>query len=201
MSRHLLLIATSNPGKLREIKAVFSGSPIHFEDLRQDPDLPAAVEDADTFMANAEKKALHYAERSGLPALADDSGLEVDCLGGRPGVRSARFAGRHGDDQANNAKLIELLRDVPLEERRARFRCAIVVADRGAVLARAEGAIEGLIVDEPRGENGFGYDPHFLVPDLGKTTAELAPEHKNHISHRGQALRLILDALGHIFAR
>ncbi len=201
MSRHLLLIATSNPGKLREIEAVFAGLPLHFENLRQYPDLPAAVEDADTFMANAEKKALHYAQRTGLPALADDSGLEVDCLGSRPGVHSARFAGRHGDDKANNAKLIELLRDVPLEERRARFRCAIVVADHGAVLARAEGAIEGLIIDEPRGENGFGYDPHFLVPDLGRTTAELAPEHKNRISHRGQALRLILDDLGHIFAR
>ncbi len=201
MSRHSLLIATSNPGKLREIEAVLAGLPLHFENLRQYPDLPAAVEDADTFMANAEKKALHYAERTGLPALADDSGLEVDCLGGRPGVHSARFAGHHGDDQANNAKLIELLRDVPLDERRARFRCAIVVADGGAVLARAEGAVEGLIIDDPRGENGFGYDPHFLVPDLGKTTAELTPEHKNRISHRGQALRSILDALGHIFAR
>ncbi|MCH8965915.1 MAG: RdgB/HAM1 family non-canonical purine NTP pyrophosphatase [Planctomycetes bacterium] len=201
MSRHLLLIATTNPGKLREIKAVFAGLPLQFEDLRQYPDLPAAVEDADTFMANAEKKALYYAEQTGLPALADDSGLEVDCLGGRPGVHSARFAGRHGDDQANNAKLIELLRAVPLEERSARFRCAIVVADCGAVRARAEGAIEGLIIDQPRGENGFGYDPHFLVPDLGKTTAELAPEHKNRISHRGQALRSILDVLGHIFAR
>ncbi len=199
MSRHLLLIATSNPGKLREIEAVFAGLPLHFEDLHQYPDLPAAVEDADTFMGNAEKKALYYARHTGLPALADDSGLEVDCLGGRPGVQSARFAGCHGDDRANNAKLIELLKNVPLEERRARFRCAIVVADGGAVLARAEGAIEGLIIDEPRGENGFGYDPHFLVPDLGKTTAELAPEHKNRISHRGQALRSILNALGRIF--
>jgi XTP/dITP diphosphohydrolase len=133
--------------------------------------------------------------------LADASGLEGDCLGGRPGVQSARFAGRHGDDQANNAKLVDLLRDVPLNERNARFRCAIVVADHGAVLARAEGTIEGLIVDQPRGENGFGYDPHFLVPDLGKTTAELAPEHKNSISHRGQALRSILDVLANIFAR
>ena len=201
MSRHLLLIATTNPGKLREIQAVFAGLPIQFEDLRQYPDLPAAIEDADTFMANAEKKALYYAERTGLPALADDSGLEVDCLGGRPGVHSARFAGRHGDDQANNAKLIELLRNVPLEERSARFRCAIVVADCGAVRAQAEGTIEGLIIDEPRGENGFGYDPHFLVPHLDKTTAELAPEHKNRISHRGQALRSILEALGRFFAR
>ena len=201
MSLHLLLIATSNPGKLREIEAVFAGIPLHFENLSQHPDLPATVEDADTFMVNAEKKALHYAEQTGLPALADDSGLEVDCLGGRPGVRSARFAGSHGDDQANNAKLIELLRDVPFEERSARFHCAIVVADCGAVLARAEGAIEGLIIDEPRGENGFGYDPHFLLPDLGKTTAELAPEHKNRISHRGRALRSILNALGHTFAR
>ncbi len=200
MLPHSLLIATTNPGKLREIEAVFASLSLHFEDLSKYPDLPAAVEDADTFLANAEKKALHYAERTGLPTLADDSGLEVDCLGGRPGVQSARFAGRHGDDQANNAKLIDSLRDVPLKERNARFRCAIVVADHGKVLARAEGAIEGLIVDQPRGKNGFGYDPHFLVPDLGKTTAELAPEHKNSISHRGQALRSILDALGHIFA-
>jgi XTP/dITP diphosphohydrolase len=199
MSAHVLLIATSNTGKLREIQAVFAGLPLDFENLCRYPDLPAAVEDADTFMANAEKKALYYATHTGLPALADDSGLEVDCLGGRPGVHSARFAGHHGEDQANNDKLIELLREVPLEERIARFRCAIVVADRSAVLARAEGAIEGLIIDEPRGENGFGYDPHFLVPNLGKTTAELAPEHKNRISHRGQALRSILEALSQIF--
>ena len=200
MSRHLLLIATTNPGKLREIEAVFAGLPLQFEDLRQYPDLPAAVEDADTFMANAEKKALYYAEQTGLTALADDSGLEVDALGGAPGVLSARYAGKHGDDAANNAKLVAALAGVPAERRTARFRCAIAVADVDRILASSSGTIEGSIIDTPRGTNGFGYDPHFLLPQLGMTTAELEPEKKNRISHRGQALRAIAPTLAKLLA-
>lgn len=190
-----LLIATANPGKLREILAVLGDLTIEIKGLQDFQGLPEPVEDAATFMGNAEIKAAHYARLSGLTTLADDSGLEVDRLGGEPGVRSARFAGIHGDDRANNAKLIELLRGVPQVERTARFRCAVVIADCRGVLAREEGSIEGLIIDPPRGRNGFGYDPHFLVTGVGKTTAELDPEHKNRISHRGLALRSIRKTL------
>ena len=167
-----LLIATSNPGKLREIQAVLSDLSLVLKGLEDYADLPDVVEYADTFMGNAEKKALHFAKLTGLPTLADDSGLEVDCLAGRPGVNSARFAGKHGDDQANNTKLIQLLGNTPQDQRTARFRCAIAVADGQGVLARSEGSIEGLIIDRPRGRNGFDYDPHFLIPELGRTTAE-----------------------------
>ena len=195
-----LLIATSNPGKLREIQEVLSDLHLVLKGLKDYADLPDVVEDADTFIGNAEKKALHFAKLTGLPTLADDSGLEVDCLGGRPGVYSARFAGKHGDDQANNAKLIHLLENTPQDQRTARFRCAIAVADGRDILARAEGCLEGLIIDPPRGRNGFGYDPHFLIPELGKTTAELDADHKNRVSHRGQALRAIREALAKLFA-
>ena len=195
-----LLIATSNPGKLREIQAVLSDLSLVLKGLKDYADLPDVVEDADTFIGNAEKKALHFAKLTGLPTLADDSGLEVDCLGGRPGVYSARFAGKHGDDQANNAKLIQMLANTPQDQRTARFHCAIAVADGRDILARAEGCLEGLIIDPPRGRNGFGYDPHFLIPELGKTTAELDADHKNRVSHRGQALRAIREALVRLFA-
>lgn len=195
-----LLIATSNPGKLREIQAVLSDLSLALKGLKDYADLPDVVEDADTFIGNAEKKALHFAKLTGLPTLADDSGLEVDCLGGRPGVYSARFAGKHGDDQANNAKLIQMLENTPQDQRTARFHCAIAVADGQDILARAEGRIAGLIIDPPRGQNGFGYDPHFLIPELGRTTAELDVDHKNRISHRGQALRAIREALAQLFA-
>lgn len=195
-----VLIATSNPGKLREIQAVLSDLQLALKGLKDYADLPDVVEDADTFIGNAEKKALHFAKLTGLPTLADDSGLEIDCLGGRPGVHSARFAGKHGDDQANNAKLIQLLGSTPQHQRTARFRCAIALADGQGVLARAEGRIEGLIIDPPRGRNGFGYDTHFLIPELGKTSAELDADHKNRISHRGQALRAIRDALAKLVA-
>ena len=194
-----LLIATSNAGKLQEIQALLARLRLELKSLPDFPNLPDVTEDANTFMANAEKKAKHFSKLAGLPTLADDSGLEVDCLDGLPGVRSARFAGRHGDDRANNTRLIQLLDGVPADARTARFRCAVVVADSDAVLARAVGQIEGLIIDQPRGHNGFGYDPHFLVPELGRTTAELDPDHKNRISHRGQALRAICDALAELF--
>ena len=198
MRRRRLLIATSNTGKLREIHAVLADLDVQLATLDEFGDLPDAVEDGLTFEDNAKKKALHYAERTGLWTLADDSGLEVDALGRRPGVNSARFAGAPQDAAVNNAKLIACLRDVPPEKRTARFRCAVAVAGGGRIVATASGVIEGVIIDEPRGRNGFGYDPHFLLPELGLTTAELEPEHKNRISHRGQALRNIrpkLDAL------
>jgi len=190
-----ILIATANPAKLREIRQILVGLPVRWLDLNDLPPIPPAVEDGRSFAENAEKKALHYARHSGHWALADDSGLEVDCLNGLPGVLSARFAGEPANDAANNAKLIRELQAYPPEQRTARFRCVVVLADGQHVLARAEGTIEGQIIDEPRGQGGFGYDPHFLVPELGKTTAELAPEHKNRISHRGQALRRLVPML------
>ena len=187
-----ILIATKNRGKLREVQDILAGLPVVWATLDQIPDLPDAVEDADTFAGNAERKAMHYARLTGLWTLADDSGLEVDALGGAPGVYSARYAGRQGKDAANNAKLIVKLAGVPPEQRTARFRCAVALAGPEGILATACGTFEGLIVDDPRGTNGFGYDPHFFVPELGMTAAQLPPEQKNRISHRAQALAAIL---------
>jgi len=205
-----ILIATRNPGKAREIEAILAdaggvveaSTAIHWKTL---VDLTESIrepeEDQDTFGGNAAMKASYYSRATGLWTLADDSGLEVDALNGAPGVRSARFAAlpnepsRAERDQANNAKLIVQLHDVPPQQRTARFRCAMALADGQRILAAAEGTIEGRIIDPPRGRDGFGYDPHFLVPRLGKTTAELAPAEKNRISHRGQALRLMRTKL------
>ena len=150
-----------------------------------------------TFAENARQKALYYARATGLWCLADDSGLIVDALDGEPGVRSARYAaerfapgaGRSQRDAANTAKLLEALRDVPDEARTARFICHLALAEPGRVLLEATGAVEGVIARAPAGQNGFGYDPVFFVPRLGRTAAELPPERKNEISHRGQAVR------------
>lgn len=190
-----ILLATTNAGKLREVRAVLVGLPVALTCLADHPAMAEAVEDAESFEGNARIKALHHARLIGSWALADDSGLEVDALGGAPGVYSARYAGVPGDDAANNARLVGALRGVSREQRTARFRCVLALADPHEVRAVTTGTIEGLIVDEPRGENGFGYDPHFLVPELGKTTAELPPEQKNAISHRGQALRAMRAAI------
>ncbi len=190
-----ILLATTNPGKLREVKAVLGELPVRLVGLADFPDLPEPVEDAPTFEGNARIKALYYAGQTGVMALADDSGLEVDALDGAPGVYSARYAGVEAGDAGNNAKLIEALGGVSQEGRTARFRCVVVLARPEKVLAVGSGAIDGVIIDEPRGANGFGYDPHFLVPSLGRTTAELPPEHKNRISHRGRALADILPHL------
>ena len=201
-----VLIATGNPGKAREIAAVLSEKGPKSRGLRSLlwrtlNDLTSAIpepnEGQTTFIGNASLKARHYSLASGLWTLADDSGLEVDALAGAPGVLSARFAElpdsatRQSRDLANNTKLIALLAGVPPDRRTARFRCALALADGQRILATAEGTIEGRIMDVPRGRGGFGYDPHFLVPHLGKTTAELSPSEKNRISHRGQALRLM----------
>ncbi|MEE9295141.1 MAG: RdgB/HAM1 family non-canonical purine NTP pyrophosphatase [Phycisphaerae bacterium] len=183
-----ILIATGNSGKLREIQALMADLPVTFKTLADFPKLPPAVEDADTFAENAARKATHYSRLTGLWALADDSGLEVDALNGAPGIRSARYAGQPTNTAANNAKLIDALKDVPPELRSARFRCAVALADGDGILAQASGVLEGRIVDQPLGHNGFGFDPHFWVPELGMTTAQMPPEQKNKISHRGRAL-------------
>lgn len=197
MSRSKLLIATKNRGKLQEVAAILTVLPLDLVTLEAFPDLPEAVEDADSFEGNAIKKALHYAGWTGAWTLADDSGLEVDALGGAPGVLSARFAGQQGDDAANNAKLIAALAGVPSHQRTARFRCVVAFARRGEVLATASGTFEGLVVDEPRGRNGFGYDPHFFVPEHRMTSAEMPAELKNAISHRAKALAAIRPRIEH----
>ncbi|MGC9454804.1 MAG: XTP/dITP diphosphatase [Phycisphaerae bacterium] len=193
----IILIATRNPGKVREIREVLTGLPVRVTDLEQYPDLPEPAEDGRTFAENARHKACYYAAETGLWALADDSGLEVDALDGAPGVYSARYAadrcdpdaGRDEIDAANNAKLLDALSDVPDEKRTARFVCHLALCDGERILIETFGTVEGVIAHQSRGDNGFGYDPLFYVPDLGCTTAELPPEEKNRISHRGQAVR------------
>ncbi len=193
-----ILLATHNAGKVREIRRLGAQQGWRWHGLDDFPDVPEAVEEADSFAENARHKALHYAAATGLPTLADDSGLEVDCLGGAPGAQSARYAGTPRDDDANNRKLVAALAGVPLEERTARFRCVMAFARPGELLAETQGMVEGLIIDEPRGDNGFGYDPHFLLPARNKTMAELPPNEKNALSHRGQALRAMLPKIARI---
>jgi len=161
------------------------------------------VEDGASFADNARIKARSYACATGQWCLADDSGLVVDALGGAPGVRSARYAaqevpagaGRSIVDAANTARLLRELRGVPTRERTARFICHLALADSQGVLLEAPGSVEGLIADGPRGRNGFGYDPVFFIPDLGRTAAELSPDEKNAISHRGTAVRRFAELL------
>ena len=191
----VIVLATTNPGKLREVLAVLDVAGARLQSLSDFPAHPEPVEDGTTFAANAALKARYYSQMTNHWALADDSGLEVDALDRAPGILSARYAGTPGDDQANNAKLVQALAGVPDDRRTARFRCAVALADGQTILATAEGVIEGQIIDHPRGSNGFGYDPHFLVPELGLTTAELSPQEKNRRSHRGQALRVILPKI------
>ncbi len=195
MSQPTIVIATQNAGKLREIQATMGDMPVQWETLARFGDVVEPIEDGATFLENAAIKARYYSKLTGCWTLADDSGLVVDALDGDPGVYSARYAGDACDDAANNRKLIERLHGVPMDKRTARFVCSIACADGETILAEAEGRFEGLIVDEPRGANGFGYDPHFLVPSLGRTSAELEPEHKNSISHRGEALAAIRPKL------
>lgn len=180
-----IVIASSNAGKIREIRRALRDVPA---DLVVREDLPDVVEDGATFAENARKKAVAAAKHTGLWALADDSGLEVDALGGAPGVHSARWSGEGA--AGNNAKLLARLAGVPQEARTARFRAVVAVAaPDGSLVAEAQGCCEGRIGFELRGTGGFGYDPLFVVPDLGRTMAELGPDEKDAISHRGRALR------------
>ena len=190
-----LLVATGNPGKVREFAAALESAGIEVLDLADLADATPVEETGATFEENARLKAEHYSQRTKLPVLADDSGLEVDALEGAPGVQSARYGGPGLDDTGRNRKLIDALRDVPSARRTARFRCALALARAGKTLAVFEGVIEGHILDAPRGDDGFGYDPLFFHPESGCTTAELTTAAKQRVSHRGQAIAALLDAL------
>ncbi len=185
----VLLIATTNRHKLEEFRAIFADLPYHLLSLEDAQPGFEVEETGATFQENSQLKAVAYAAATGKLTLADDSGLEIDALGGAPGVYSARFCGENTPYPERFRVIFERLRGLPPEQRTARFRCVITLAEPSGYCRSVEGVIEGQITEEPRGENGFGYDPIFLVPELGKTTAEIAPEHKNRISHRGLAAR------------
>jgi XTP/dITP diphosphohydrolase len=199
-----LVFATRNRGKLVELHELLADVPVDIVGVVEAQqllgrDIPDVVEDAETFLGNAAKKARAVATLTGWPALADDSGLEVDALDGAPGVYSARWAGQHGDDAANNAKLMRAMADVAPELRTARFRCALVLADPagalGDELLTSDGAVEGTILDAPRGSGGFGYDPLFFCPEIGQTFAEAGVGPKGHISHRARAMAALAPRL------
>ena len=190
-----IVFATRNEGKLRELTQMLASTGVELVSLNDFSSLPEVVEDGKTYLENALKKARIIAEATGQTVLADDSGLEVEVLGGEPGIYSARYAGEDASDEENNALLLTKLKDVPLSERRSSFRCVLVLYSPGGGYQAFEGRWDGLIIDESRGTNGFGYDPIFLWPDMNKTAAELPPEVKNKISHRGRALAKLKEYL------
>jgi XTP/dITP diphosphohydrolase len=197
---HSVLVATSNPGKLRDFAGAAEVHGVRIVGLPGFASLPAAVEDGETFEANARKKAEEYSRAApGELVLADDSGLEVDALGGAPGVHSARYAAEephlaaeNTGDEANNARVLRELAGMASEKRTGRFVCVLAAARDGRTLATFRGTAEGIILETPRGKNGFGYDPLFYFPQIGKTFAELSAEEKSQYSHRGSAFRAFL---------
>lgn len=204
-----LYVATSNPGKLRDFAHaaeghLLGGTLVDIESLPLLREIAAPAEDEDTFEGNARVKALYYSQHAaGQPVVADDSGLEVDALGGLPGVRSARYAQDVGFREAlgipldgrNNAALLRALDGAPHAMRQARYRCVLALARDGEILATAEGVLEGCILTAAQGSAGFGYDPIFLIPELNRTMAELDPATRLSLSHRGRALRALLERL------
>jgi XTP/dITP diphosphohydrolase len=201
-----LLLATGNRGKLAELRALLADLPIELVSLSSVlPDRPPPVEDGVTFEDNARIKARAAAGAAVMVTLAEDSGLEVDALGGRPGVRSARFAGEGATDAENNATLLEALEDVEDDQRTARFRCAMILIDPWAEgpsrEVSVEGRCEGAIAREPMGAGGFGYDPLFVLAGHGQTMAEIAEDEKNVVSHRARAVAALRPALTELIAR
>ena len=198
--RQKLMLATSNPGKVREFQALLEQwESLHGVTLLTPRDWPTALPDVaetgTTFAENARLKAVALAKATGLPALADDSGLCVDALGGQPGLFSARWAGAEASDADRNALLLSRLAGVPKEQRTARYLCAVSLALPGGESVEARGACEGVILDTPQGTNGFGYDPLFLLPGLSRTMAALTASEKNGISHRAAALAALAEHL------
>lgn len=191
-------MATSNPGKLRDFAAIATIAGFTIEPLRCLDRIPPPPEDEPTFEGNARTKAVYYSRLApGYDVLADDSGLEVDALGGQPGVRSARYAADHGfaatrdPDKDNNLLLLQNVADLYDSQRTARYRCALALARNGEVISVAAGTVEGHIATQPQGSGGFGYDPLFYLPELNKRMSELDPETRNSLSHRGRALRAL----------
>lgn len=190
-------IASRNPGKIREIIAICADWPMAWV-TAENEDVPrwADVEETgDTYLANATLKAAAVAGALGIPAIADDSGIEVDALDGAPGMRSARYSGENATDEANLHKLIEAIRDIPSARRTARYRCVALLATPAGDVTSAEATCEGSLITEPRGENGFGYDPIFVPAGEARTMAELPSDEKDRISHRGKAFRALRDLL------
>jgi len=183
-----LVVATRNKDKLREIKALLKGLSVEVFSLDSFECVPEVIEDKKTFKGNAVKKAVQVSKFLKKIAMADDSGLEVEYLNGAPGVYSARFSGRGATYKSNNEKLLRLLAKAPVKKRKASFKCVIAVADKGRVIGIAEGVCSGTICLEPKGENGFGYDPVFVPDEYKKTFAQMSASQKNKISHRSQAL-------------
>jgi XTP/dITP diphosphohydrolase len=193
----VIVLATTNQGKLAELRTMLQPREVSVRGLDDFADIPPAPEDGATFADNARQKARHYSQLLNRLVLADDSGLQVAALDGAPGIYSARFAildttDRAEQDRANNQKLLRLLADVPLKNRQARFCCCLCLHSPNDVILEVQGNLEGMILDHPQGSNGFGYDPIFYIPDKQKTVAQLTPEEKNALSHRGQALRKLL---------
>ncbi len=200
-----ILVASTNPGKLKELRELLGGD-IEWVSLSDFKDVPEIEEDGKTFVENARKKAIGYAKATGLWTLADDSGLVVDALDGQPGVKSARFSGtkdanRGLIDHKNMAKVLKLLEGVPKEKWTARFMCCLCLATPEKVLVETSGKLEGLIIDTPAGENGFGYDPIFFVPESNKTVAQMTSVEKNAISHRGNAIRKFKPQLEELISK
>jgi XTP/dITP diphosphohydrolase len=188
-----LYCATTNPGKLREFQSVLAGS-IAVESLPGLAGIPVCEETGATFEENAIQKAIYYSRFCDGPVFVDDSGIEVDALDGAPGVFSARFAGPDASDEANNRLLLDKMKDI--SDRNARFVCVVALAESGKVLGTFRGDVEGELLTEPRGHNGFGYDPLFYYPPFGRSFGEVAPEKKMVVSHRGKALRAMLAHFG-----
>jgi len=196
-ARPRIVLATHNQGKLAELRRILAASRVDVDvaDLDDHPDMPQVAETGSTFAENALLKARAVAAHTGLPAVADDSGLCVDALNGMPGVLSARWSGRHGDDEANLRLLLAQLTDVPADRRAAHFACAAALVLPSGAEEVTEGTVHGWLTDAPRGTNGFGYDPIFVPDSLDVTTAQMPAEEKDAISHRGKALRALAPVI------
>ena len=190
-----LIVATKNTGKLKEIKALLKDLNVKITSLADYPDAPAITEDGKNFAENALKKAATIALYTKKLTLGEDSGIEVKALGNAPGIRSARFAGPQATDQKNNLKLLRSLRNVPTQKRQARYRCFAALVDRHGIIDEVSGQCSGLITRRARGQNGFGYDPYFLITRYNKTFGELDPTIKARVSHRARALKKVRAVL------
>lgn len=188
-----IIVATNNPGKAKEFEALFHSKGYKIKTLNDHPEIPEIAETGTTFEQNALIKAKTVSQFLNRMAIADDSGLKVDALRGEPGVFSARYAGKQKSDQDNNEKLLNELKGVPLTQRTAQFHCTLALVAPGKEDLVVEGEVAGVILEEPRGENGFGYDPLFYIPEKGKTMAELTQEEKNELSHRAVALEKLAE--------